>query len=417
MSTDQVAPLQLAKRSALIFAAAQAIVGSSAPVAISMGGLAGYYLLEADKTLATAPVTGFNIGLAVGALPAALLMRAVGRRHGFMAGSLVTALSGAIAGLALMMGDFWLFAIGLAVMGVGGAFVQQYRFAAADVSPPSFKATAISWVLGGGVFAAIIGPQLVIMTRNLMAPVEFAGAFFSVIGLGFVGFVILAFVHTRGQADLATADDEIIEGDERPLLEIIRQPRFLITFACGVTTYALMSFLMTGAPLAMVGCGYTPDEATIGISWHVMAMFAPSFFTGKLIARFGKETVVGAGLTILLLCALVALSGVQLWQFWLSLILLGIGWNFGFIGATAMLTDTYRPSEKNKVQGVHDFALFSTVALASLLSGAALNIFGETAEQAWFALNLIALPVAATCLAILVLHTLANRRQAQVPTT
>ena len=173
---------------------------------------------------------------------------------------------------------------------------------------------------------------------------------------------------------------------------------------------------MTGAPLAMVGCGYTADQATLGISWHVIAMFAPSFFTGKLIARFGKETIVASGLFILILCGLIALSGIQLWQFWLALVLLGVGWNFGFIGSTAMLTDTYRFSEKNKVQGVHDFILFTTVAIASLMSGATLNMFNVSAEAGWVALNLVLLPIATICLVVLGLHVLANRRRALVET-
>ncbi|MEL6435287.1 MAG: MFS transporter [Pseudomonadota bacterium] len=412
MAQDALTDIANAKRTALIFGAAQAVVGAAAPVAISMGGLAGHYLLEADKALATAPVTGFNIGLAAGALPAALLMRAVGRRHGFMVGALVTALSGALAGLAVMRGDFWLFAMGLLVMGVGGAFVQQYRFAAADASPKLFKPRAISWVLGGGVFAAIIGPQLVIWTRDMMAPIQFAGAFFAVIGLGLVGFALLGFLPQRDVVAAEPSEADKTPEPERPLLEIVLQPRFLIAFFCGVTTYTLMAFLMTGAPLAMVGCGYSPDEATLGISWHVMAMFAPSFFTGHLISRFGKEVIVGTGLLILIGCALVGLSGIQLWQFWLALVLLGVGWNFGFIGSTAMLIDTYRPSEKNKVQGVHDFALFSTVAVSSLMAGAALNAFGETAEQGWVALNVISLPIAGACFVILLLHTLARRKHA-----
>ncbi|MEM1376227.1 MAG: MFS transporter [Pseudomonadota bacterium] len=408
-----MAAIESAKRNALIYALAAGVVGAAAPVAISMGGLAGDYLLGADKTLATAPVTGFNIGLALGALPAAFLMRVVGRRYGFMTGGLVTALSGAVAGLAVMQGSFWLFAFGLTLMGAGAAFVQQYRFAAADASPGVFKPRAISWVLCGGVLAAVIGPQLVIMTREMMAPIEFAGAFFSVIGLGIIGFIILGFLRISAPTEQSQTDDAA-QGPARPLSEIIAQPRFLISFMCAVTSYALMSFLMTGAPLAMVGCGYTPDQATLGISWHVMAMFAPSFFTGRLITRFGKETVVGAGLIILLGCAVVALSGIQLWQFWVSLILLGIGWNFGFIGSTAMLIDTYRPSEKNKVQGIHDFALFSTVAFASLMSGAALNMFGDTAAEGWVSLNLIALPIVGICLAVLVFHTLATRGRASI---
>lgn len=406
-----VADLGFAKRTTLTIAASQAIVGAAAPVAISMGGLAGHYLLGADKTLSTLPVTGFNIGVALGALPAAMLMRAVGRRNGFVSGAMVTALGGAIAALGLFETSFWLFATGLLVIGLGGAFVQQYRFAAADASPKIFKPKAISWVLGGGVFAAIIGPQAVIHTKNLFAPVEFAGAFVAVIGLGLLGALILSTLKIADHVEPVAANAPPA-APERSLGAIVGQPRFLVAFICGVTSYALMSFLMTGAPLAMVGCGYSAEQATLGISWHVMAMFAPSFVTGNLIARFGKETIVAAGLLILIVCGLVALSGIALWQFWLALILLGVGWNFGFIGATAMLTDTYTPAEKNKVQGVHDFALFGTVAFASLMSGATLNWFGETAEAGWVALNWILLPVASICLVLLAGFVLRDRRLA-----
>lgn len=389
-----------AKRTALILAASQAIVGSAAPIAISMGGLAGFYLLGADKSLATAPVTGFSVGIALGALPAAALMRVFGRRRGFVAGGVVTALGGFVAASSLFQMNFWFFALGLLIIGVGNAFLQQYRFAAADNAPADFKPRAISWVLGGGIFSAVIGPQTAIHTRELFAPTMFAGAFAAIIALGLIGAVILSFLRLPKDAPSATLDDH---QPARPLTVIMRQPRFLVALLCGISAYGLMSFIMTGAPLAMVGCGFTPDDATLGISWHVMAMFAPSFITGSLIARFGKETIVATGLLLLIACALVALSGIQLWQFWLSLVLLGVGWNFGFIGATAMVAECYRPSEKNAVQGAHDFLLFSIVALASLMSGQVYNAFG------WEMLAWISLPVAAFCLVALGLLALMPR--------
>lgn len=378
-----------ARRAAIIFAASQAIVGSAAPIAISIGGLAGYYLLGSDKSLATVPVTGFTVGVAVGAIPAAAIIKLAGQRAGFMIGTGVTAAGGAVATLGLFEGSFWLFAIGLLIIGLGGAFVQQFRFAAADNAPPAFKARAISFVLAGGVLTAILGPQIVIFTRELLAPVMFAGSFASVIGLAAVGAAILALLPRSQSAGQGSAS---VDEPARPLGEIVRQPLFAVGLLCAVGSYALMSFVMTGAPLAMVGCGFSTDEATLGISWHVMAMFAPSFFTGRLIARFGKETIVAAGLALLIGCALVALSGIQLWQFWTSLILLGLGWNFGFIGATAMVAETYRPSEKGKVQGFHDFILFGSVAIASFSSGVVYNAWG------WDALNWVIFPVVALCL-------------------
>ncbi len=393
-----------ARRTALILASSQAIVGSAAPIAISIGALAGHYLLGPDKSLATAPVTGFNVGVALGALPAAALIKSIGQKNGFQLGTAVTALGGAVATLALFQASFWLFVIALLVIGFGGAFVQQFRFAAADNAPPEFKARAISFVLAGGVITAVLGPQIVIFTREMFAPVMFAGSFASILVLAAVGAVILSFLRVHGQGETGHG---AADAPARPLIDIVSQPRFAVGLGCGVGAYALMSFVMTGAPLAMVGCGFSPDEATLGISWHVMAMFGPSFFTGRLIQRFGVERIVAFGLLLLVACALVALSGIALWQFWTSLILLGLGWNFGFIGATAMVSETYRPSEKGKVQGFHDFVLFSTVAFASLMSGAVYNAWG------WNMLNWVVFPVTAVCLlALMVLSIRKVRRPA-----
>ncbi|TIO10251.1 MFS transporter [Mesorhizobium sp.] len=377
-----------ARRTALILAASQAIIGSAAPIAISMGGLAGHYLLGSDKSLATAPITGFNVGVALGALPAAAIIRWLGQRDGFMTGTIVTALGGLVATLALFQASFWLFAFGLTVIGIGGAFVQQFRFAAADNAPSEFKARAISFVLAGGIVTAILGPQIVIFTRELFAPVMFAGSFASILVLAAVGAAILSFLRIPAKA---AGKVEIADSDARPLSEIVTRPRFVAALFCAVGSYALMSFVMTGAPLAMVGCGLSTDDATLGISWHVMAMFAPSFFTGSLIHRFGAERIVATGLVLLIGCAVIALSGLALWQFWTALILLGLGWNFGFIGATAMVADSYRPSEKGKVQGFHDFVLFGSVAFASLMSGAVYNAWG------WDMLNWIIFPVTVLC--------------------
>jgi MFS family permease len=391
-----------ARRTALILAASQAIIGSAAPIAISMGGLAGHYLLAADKSLATAPITGFNVGVALGALPAAAIIRRLGQRDGFMTGTIVTALGGLIATLALFQASFWLFAFGLMVIGIGGAFVQQFRFAAADNAPSEFKARAISFVLAGGIVTAILGPQIVIFTRELFAPVMFAGSFASILVLAAVGAAILSFLRIPAKA---MGKVEISDSDARPLSEIVTRPRFVAALFCAVGSYALMSFVMTGAPLAMVGCGHSTDDATLGISWHVMAMFAPSFFTGSLIYRFGAERIVATGLVLLIGCAVVALSGLALWQFWTALILLGLGWNFGFIGATAMVADSYRPSEKGKVQGFHDFVLFGSVAFASLMSGAVYNAWG------WEMLNWIIFPVTVLCFVALGVLKMTGARQ------
>ena len=379
-----------ARRATFVLAASQAVVGSAAPIAFALGALSGHYLLADDKSLATLPVTGFTVGVALGAVPAAALLRRAGYRLGFQAGTFVTGLGGVLSALGLLGASFVLFVLGMFVLGVGGAFVQQVRFAAADYAPSAYKARAIALVLAAGVVTAILGPQIVIFTRDLLAPVMFAGAFAAIVGLAVVGAAILAFLPAgRAGGGAVSGLDE----PARPLGQILRQPRFVVGLVCGVGAYSLMSFVMTGAPLAMVGCGFSADEATLGISWHVMAMFAPSFFTGRLIARFGAEAVVAAGLALLVACGVVALSGIELWQFWTALVLLGAGWNFGFIGTTAMVAETYRPSERAKVLGIHDLVLFGAAALASFLSGVVYDAWG------WAALNWVTFPVVLLCVA------------------
>jgi MFS family permease len=373
-----------ARRTALILMAAQAVLGSGAPICFALGALAGNFMLGADKSLATAPLTGFNIGVALGALPAAAIVRALGHRNGFMTGTLLTAFGGLVATIALFQSCFGLFAFGILVVGGGNSFIQLFRFAAADHAPAEFKARAISFVLAGGIGAAVIGPQTVIFTHDLLAPVPFAGSFAAIIVLAAIGAAVLFFLRKESRTEKRAA----VSDSGRSLVEIVTQPRYAMALGCGVAAYALMTFVMTGAPLAMVGCGFSSDQATLGISWHVMAMFGPSFFTGRLIHRFGAPTIVAGGFILLIACALVAMSGIHLWQFWTALILLGLGWNFAFIGATSIVAQTYRPEEKGRAQGFHDFVLFSSVAFASLMSGAVYNGWG------WDALTRIVLPVA-----------------------
>lgn len=395
----------VARRAALVLAAAQAVIGSAGPIAFSLGALAGDHLLGPDKSLATAPITGFTVGVAVGALPAAAIIRKLGQRPGFVSGTLFTALGGAVATLALFLQNFWVFVLGLTLIGVGNAFVQQFRFAAADNAPPAFKPRAISFVLAGGFITAIVGPQIVIFTREALAPIMFAGSFASVIGLAAIGALILSFM-PKQQHIVSSGGESALPA--RPLAEIAAQPRFAVGMICGIGAYALMNFLMTGAPLAMVGCGFSTDDAALGISWHVMAMYGPSFFTGRLIQRFGIERVVAFGLVLLVACAAVALAGIALWNFWLTLILLGLGWNFAFIGATALVAGSYRPSERARAQGLNDFSVFGTVAFASLMSGIIYNAWG------WAALNWIVVPVAMLCLVALGWLMIVSRREAGI---
>lgn len=377
----------------------QALGASSAPINIALGGLVGSQLLGPDKSLATAPVTTYNIGVAIGALYANWVMKRLGRKRGFMLGAIIGVIGLILTGLAITIEHFWYFCGALAVNGVASGFVQQYRFAAADRGTKEFKPKAISMIMLGGVAAAIIGPQIVIYASGLSTP--FSSAFYMATILFVLSFFALMFLNP---SNLGSQQQTEIEDTGRSLTEIIMQSRFLVAVFCGTSAYGLMSFVMTGAPLAMVHHGHTVEDSTLGIQWHVMAMFAPSFITGHLITKFGKETIVAIGLLILMACGVVALAGLELMNFWGSLILLGLGWNFGFIGATAMVTDTYQPEEKNKAQGANDFIIFGSVAFASLMSGQTLNAYG------WDFLNWIIFPVAGLAIASLLWLRLQDRK-------
>lgn len=375
-----------AHRNTLVLALAQAFGGSIGAIAISLGALSGAFLLTQDQqNLATLPVATYSAGAALFALPVSMLCLKFGRKVGFISGAFIGILGALLACFSLLNMQFQLFCTAFLLIGGSGAFVQQYRFAAADHGSDKFKSRAISLVLTGGVLAAIIGPQTALHTKDMFLPTPFAGGFIGMAGLLLIGITILLFLkpvlhsHIEAEHNLGAA---------RPLPEIIRQPLFFISLLCAVSSYALMAFMMTGAPLAMLHHGHSEGHAILGIQWHVMAMFAPSFITGNLINKFGKIPIIAFGLSLLIVCSIVALSGITLWNFWTSLVLLGVGWNFGFIGSTALLGESYTAAEKNKVQGVHDTILFSIVACAALLSGTTFNTFG------WQGVALVLLPVA-----------------------
>jgi MFS family permease len=399
---EAVADDAAARRNALILAAANAINGSAAPLAVTLGGLVGFYLLGPDTPFATVPLACLNLGVAIGAIPAAQLMRRIGRRLGFMTGSLIAIFGCLIAALAIFVGSFLLFAFGLLVLGGAGAFIFQYRFAAAEGGGPARSVRSISWVLAGGIISAVVGPQLVIYTRHLLDPIPFAGAFVAMAGLNLVGLLVLS--RLGGTAKIPPPRARAGEGG-RPLGEIARQPRFLVAVLCAMLAFGIMSLVMSAAPLAMVACGLGEDDAALGIQWHIMAMYAPSFFTGSLIARFGKEPIVLTGLVLLAACAVSGLSGLAVGNFWTTLILLGVGWNFTFIGATAMLTETYRPEEKSRVEGFNDFLVFATVTTAALLAGPLLALAG------WKVINYLVFPAIAICLLALASGMVMRRRQ------
>jgi MFS family permease len=397
--TDDFVDDRLARRNALLLAFAQALGGASASIVIATGPLVGYMMLEEDKSLATLPVSAMVLGTAFGTIPAGMIMRRFGRRAGFTGAALLGVFSGLLASYAVFLDQFLLFALACSMGGFAGAFVQQYRFAAADTASDAFKPKAISWVLAGGVIAGVVGPQTVIATKDLFSPILFAGTYLAQAGLALIALFLLAFIRIPKPPRQSHA-----QAGGRPLRQIMAQPRFIVAAACGICSYALMSLVMTATPLAMIACGLSQTDAALGIQWHVLAMFGPSFFTGNLIARYGKERIVSIGLALLAGCSVVALMGVELHHFWVALVLLGLGWNFGFIGATAMLTDAYRPEERNLVQAVNDFLVFGFVAAASFSSGALLNVYG------WATVNILVFPFVLLCLALLGWLVLAERK-------
>ena len=377
-----------ARRNTLLLSAAHALYGMNAVLVIASGGLIGQMLAD-DKGLATLPISTFATGAALVTVPAALFMRRVGRRIGFLTGTLLALLGALIAIYAIYQRDFWLFCFATFLTGGYQAFAHHYRFAAADVASETFKAKAIAWVLIGGLVAAVLGPMLIIWTKSMFDPVLFAGSYLSAALLAVAAMAVLAFI------DLPVPRKAAVAGDARPLSEILRQHKLIIAILCGMVSYGIMNLMMTASPLAMVACGFSIDSATYVIQWHVLAMYIPSFFTGHLINRFGTEKIIGFGLVLLGICAAIALSGIGIVNFGLALILLGLGWNFGFVGATALVTDCYRPSEKNKVQAVNDLCVLGTVAIASFTSGQLLNTIG------WDAISWSVIPLSGAMLILL----------------
>lgn len=376
-----------------LYALLSAINAAIAPIVISLGGLAGAYLLADDKSLATLPVSGFNVGIALMAGPASLLMFKIGRRRGFMAGAILGFIGVSIAGAAILLHNFIWFCVGLILTGCANSFVQQYRFAASDFVDDALKSQAISRVLVGGIASAVIGPQIVLHNKDLLYPTPFAGAFLSGACLFIIGLLVMTLLPEQ-----APKTREVTRIDGRTKKDFARDPTFITAVFCGTSSYALMAFVMTAAPLAMVGCGYEVADAALGIQWHVLAMFVPSLFTGKLIGHFGKLPIIATGLIILMACSAVALSGISIEHFYVALVLLGLGWNFGFIGSTALLTETYQTHEKHTAQGLNDTILFTSVALGSLSSGVAYELIG------WDTMNWIAFPVGLLCLVALILE-------------
>lgn len=368
---------QLARRNVILLAIASALAGANASVVFATGAIVGS-MLAPDPAYATVPVSIFVVGMAAGTLPNGWISRHYGRRAAMMTGTVMGMLIGFFAMLAVVYQSFALYCVATLFGGMYASVAQSYRFAAADTASDDFKPRAISWVMAGGVFAGVLGPQLVNLTMDLSVHL-FAVSYAAQIVVAMIAFVIVSRVDIPKPATGKGTGG-------RPLSEIIAQPKFIAAVICGVVSYALMNLVMTAAPLAMRMCGHSLTDSNNAIQWHVLAMYAPSFITGNLINRFGISRVIVAGLVMLAAAALIDMMGITVWHFWIGLILLGVGWNFGFIGASALVTQCHRPEERNKVQAFNDFLIFGTMAVGSFASGKMLALYG------WNTVNAVVFP-------------------------
>ena len=374
-----------AKFNVTVLVLAQAILGSQMPMIFTIGGLAGQTLAP-NPCYATLPISLIVLGSMLAANPLSMIMQRYGRRTGFFVGALGGALGGAVGAYGLYLQSFEIFLLGSLLTGIYMSAQGFYRFAAADTASEAFRPKAISYVMAGGLASALIGPQLVKVTAQSMV-VPFMGTYLAIIVINLLGSLIfLALNIPKPEPRDANAPPG------RSRWEIMKTPTVAVAMICAMVSYALMNLVMTSTPLAVVGCGFEQNTAADIVSAHVLAMFIPSFFTGHLIARFGTTKIVAAGLFILACAGGVALNGVEIENFFLALILLGVGWNFGFIGATTMLAAAHNPEEKGIVQGMNDFFVFGGVTVASLSSGGLMNCSGGSPVEGWTAVNIAMAP-------------------------
>ncbi|MGQ0662615.1 MAG: MFS transporter [Pseudomonadota bacterium] len=374
-----------ARRNVLVLACCQALVMIGTTTMIAEAALIGHMLAE-NKALATLPISLQQLGVMLATFPASFLMRRVGRRAGLSVGACFGIVGMSIATAAILSGSFAWFCVGAALNGVYNSFALYYRFAAVD-GAGAWRSKAVSYVLAGGVVAALAGPELAKYTKDLMAPVVYAGSFAALIGVAILALAALQFI------DIPPPSAAALGEKGRPLAEIVRQPLFVVAAAGGMVGYGGMSFIMTATPLAMMVHDHSFASAAFVIQWHAVAMFAPSFVTGQIIDRFGLYNVMLAGGGLVAASAAINLTGVTLAQFWIGLVLLGLGWNFLYVGATTLLTQAYRLAERAVTQAANEFLVFGAVTLASLSSGAVHHAYG------WDVLNYALLPFLAVTMA------------------
>src|ERR1700743_1287510 len=386
-ASEEIASDARVKANVVRLAAAQALTGANGAVIFATGSIIGATLAP-DISLATVPLSLYVLGMAAGTLPTGAISRAYGRKVAFMIGTTLGTLTGLLGAFAVLHASFWVFCCATFLGGLYGAVAQSYRFAAADGASAAFRPKAVSWVMAGGVFAGVLGPQLVQWTMDFWSPYLFAFSFIVQAAVALIAMAVLAGVDAPKPASA-----DLHRG--RPLFEIVRQPRFIAAALCGVIAYPTMNLVMTSAPLAMKMCGLSLSDSNFGIQWHIVAMYGPSFFTGTLITRFGAPWIVALGLSLEAAGAMIGLSGITAMHFWATLIVLGAGWNFAFVGASTLVLETHRPQERNKVQAFNDFLVFGMMAVGSFSSGQLLANYG------WSAVNMVVFPPVLLGLAVL----------------
>jgi MFS family permease len=383
-----------ALRNIALLAICQALTQSSNTLMFASSALAVLTIVSPDMRMwANLPVTMQHLGVMLSVFPASLLMMRRGRKFGFRSGSAMGMAGASCAAIGLGLASFPIMCLGGLMMGYGIANMQLYRFAAVELAPGHFRAQAISYVTAGGVIAGILGPGLARITPDLWLP-TFQASFCAVIVVHAIVFVVLGFI------EFPPVKAEDVSGPQRPLFTIVTQPAYLVAAAGGMIAFGVMSFVMAASPLAIVMCGLDKGEAPITIFVHVMGMFVPAFFTGHLIQRFGLFSVMTAGIALLVAGVVVALMGETVWHFRIALGLNGVGWNFLFVGATTLLTTTYRPAERGKAQAFNDFMVFGTTTVASLMASVVLEVEG------WAMLNYFALALVLVALAVISLYRL-----------
>ena len=372
--------MNMMKRNVWLLAGCQALMNSGNSLLIATSALVGFKL-AADKSLATLPLALQFFTSMLTTVPASFLMKAIGRQAGFMIGTLLGLVGAALAAWGIVAGNFVYFCLAAALIGAFNGFGTYYRFAAADVATPDYRSRAISYVLAGGVVAALVGPNLAHWTSEWLAGIEFAGSYLSLLGIYGLSLAVLLLVRIPVPTAVQT------HTHSRPLFDIVRQPAFIVALAGGALGVGVMALVMTATPLAMHQHAHVFADTAFVIEWHLLGMFAPSFFTGHLIRRFGVLNVMLAGVVLNIGCVVVNLAGTEVTHFWAALTLLGVGWNFLFIGGTTLLTETYAEAEKAKAQALNDFVVFTVITIASLSAGALQYQLG------WRAVNLGVVPI------------------------